>query len=102
MTEGTPGAYGGYYTKEEVAELILYAAERYVTIIPEIEMPGHSEEVLAVYPNLSCSGKPYTAGEFCIGNEETFEFLENVLDEVIELFPSKYIHVGGDEASKEH
>ncbi len=102
VTEGTPGAYGGYYTKEEVAELIRYAAERHVTIIPEIEMPGHSEEVLAVYPNLSCSGKPYTAGEFCIGNEETFEFLENVLDEVIELFPSKYIHVGGDEASKEH
>ena len=64
-------------------------------------MPGHSEEVLAVYPELSCSGEPYKNGEFCIGNENTFEFLETVLDEVISLFPSKYIHIGGDEANKE-
>ena len=102
VAEGTPGAYGGYYTKEEARELVRYAAERHVTVIPEIEMPGHSEEVLAVYPDLSCTGIPYTTGEFCIGNEETFEFLENVLEEVIDIFPSEYIHVGGDEASKEH
>ena len=63
-------------------------------------MPGHSEEVLATYPELSCSGKPYVNADFCIGTEKTFEFLENVLLEVIDLFPSEYIHIGGDEASK--
>lgn len=102
VPEGTPGAYGGYYTQDEARELVRYAAERYITVIPEIEMPGHSEEVLAVYPQLSCTEKPYTSSEFCIGNDETFEFLENVLTEVIDIFPSEYIHVGGDEASKEH
>lgn len=102
VKEGTPGAYGGYYTQDEARELVKYAADRYITVIPEIEMPGHSEEVLAVYPQLSCTGKPYTSSEFCIGNEETFEFLENVLAEVIEIFPSEFIHVGGDEASREH
>ncbi len=102
VSEGTPGAYGGYYTQDEARELVRYAAERYITVIPEIEMPGHSEEVLAVYPQLSCTGKPYTSSEFCIGNEETFEFLENVLTEVIDIFPSELIHVGGDEASREH
>lgn len=100
--EGNPNTYGGYYTQEEVRELVEYAAKRHITIIPEIEMPGHSEEVLAVYPQLSCTGKPYTSSEFCIGNEETFVFLENVLDEIMEIFPSAYIHIGGDEASKEH
>ena len=70
-------------------------------MIPEIEMPSHSEEVLAVYPELSCSHVPYKESDFCIGNEQTFEFLENVLTEVIDLFPSEYIHIGGDEASKQ-
>lgn len=102
VAEDTPGAYGGYYTQDEARELVKYAADRHIIVIPEIEMPGHSEEVLAVYPQLSCTGKPYTSSEFCIGNEETFEFLENVLAEVIEVFPSEYIHVGGDEASREH
>lgn len=100
--EGDPNAYGGYYTQEEARELVEYAAKRHITIIPEIEMPGHSEEVLAVYPHLACTGKPYTSSEFCIGNEETFVFLENILDEILDIFPSVYIHIGGDEASKEH
>ena len=93
-------AYGGFYTKEDVREIVAYAKERFITIIPEIEMPGHSEEVLAAYPNLSCSGKPYVDSDFCIGNDETFTFLEDVLTEVMELFPSEYIHIGGDEATK--
>jgi hexosaminidase len=100
--ESDPNAYGGYYTQEEARELVEYAAKRHITIIPEIEMPGHSEEVLAVYPHLACTGKPYTSSEFCIGNEETFVFLENILDEILDIFSSAYIHIGGDEASKEH
>ena len=80
--------------------MVEYARALHIEVIPEIEMPGHSEEVLAVYPELSCSGKPDTDSDFCIGNEQTFEFLENVLSEVIGLFPSEYIHIGGDEASK--
>lgn len=95
-----PRAVGGYYTQDDIREVVAYAAERHITIIPEIEMPGHSEEVLATYPELSCSGKPYVNANFCIGTEKTFEFLENVLLEVIDLFPSEYIHIGGDEASK--
>ena len=93
-------ASGGFYTKEEMRELVDYARRHYVTIVPEIEMPSHSEEVLAAYPELSCTGEPYRHGDFCIGKEETFEFIENVLTEVMEIFPSEYIHVGGDEASK--
>ena len=100
LPEGTPGAYGGYYTKEQLRELVRYAADRYVTIVPEIEMPSHSEEVLTAYPELSCTGEPYKHSDFCIGKEETFEFLENVLTEIMDIFPSQYIHVGGDEASK--
>ena len=100
--EGDPGAYGGYYTKDDMRKLIQYAHNHHIEVIPEIELPGHSEEVLAAYPELSCTGKPYTQGEFCVGNEETFTFLETVLDEVIDLFPSEYIHIGGDEANKEH
>lgn len=95
-----PAARGGYYTKEEIREVVEYARALHITVIPEIEMPGHSEEVLATYPALSCSGKPYVDSDLCPGNEETFEFLENVLAEVIELFPSQYIHIGGDEAAK--
>ncbi len=98
--ENDANAYGGYYTQNEVKEIIQYAADRHIRIIPEIEMPGHSEEVLAAYPALSCFGKNGKNGEFCAGKEETFEFIENVLQEVIDLFPSEYIHIGGDEASK--
>lgn len=97
--EGEANAYGGYYTQNEAKEIVAYAAKRGITVIPEIEMPGHSEEVLAVYPQLSCSGMPYKNSEFCIGNEETFGFLEDVLTETMNIFPSTFIHVGGDEAS---
>mgnify|MGYP000518443788 FL=1 len=95
-----PGASGGYYTQDDILEILEYARQHYITVIPEIEMPSHSEEVLAAYPQLSCSGEPYKNSDFCVGNEETFTFLENVLTEVMELFPSEYIHVGGDEAGK--
>ena len=97
--EGDPNAYGGYYTQDDAKEIVAYAARRGITVIPEIEMPGHSEEVLAVYPELSCSGKPYTNGEFCIGNPKAYTFLEDVLTEVMEIFPSTFIHIGGDEAN---
>jgi hexosaminidase len=99
IKEGEPGAYGGYYTQEDAKEIVAYAAARGITVIPEFEMPGHSEEVMAVYPQLSCTGLPYKNGELCIGNEETFTFLQNVLTEVMDIFPSTYIHVGGDEAN---
>lgn len=95
-----PGAYGGYYTQDDIREILEYARQHYITVIPEIEMPSHSEEVLAAYPQLSCAGEPYKNSDFCVGNEETFMFLENVLTEVMELFPSEYIHIGGDEAGK--
>ena len=98
--EGSAGAYGGYYTKEDMLDLIEYAHERHIEVIPEIEMPGHSEEAIAAYPELGCNGKQYGQGDFCPGNEKTFEFLETVLDEVMEIFPSEYIHIGGDEAGK--
>lgn len=94
-------SYGGYYTQKDIKELLKYAAERHITIIPEIEMPSHSEEVLAAYPELSCAGEAYKNADFCVGNEAVFTFLENVLKEVMDLFPSEYIHVGGDEAGKQ-
>lgn len=103
MKEGDENAYGGYYTKQEAREIVRYAQERGITVIPEIEMPGHSEEVFAAYPNLNCYNRAYrNGGVFCAGNEDTFEFLENVLDEVIDIFPSEYIHIGGDEVDKSH
>lgn len=99
--------YGGFYTKDEIRDIVAYAQERYVTIIPEIEMPGHSLAVLAAYPELACTEGPFevamTWGVFediYCPSEETFEFLETVLSEVIELFPGDYIHIGGDEAPK--
>lgn len=95
------GVHGGYYTKDDLREIVSYAADRFITVIPEIEMPAHSEEVLAAYPELSCSGEQYGHSDFCIGNEKTFEFLQDVLDELMEVFPSEYIHIGGDEASKQ-
>ena len=98
---GTEQAHGGYYTQEQVREIVEYARKHYITVIPEIEMPSHSEEVLAAYPELACSQMPYRDSDFCVGNEQVFEFIENVLTEVMELFPSQYIHIGGDEASKQ-
>lgn len=100
--------YGGYYTQEEIKEIVAYAKRRFVTIIPEIEMPGHSLAALAAYPDISCTGGPFevrttwgiSQDVYCAGKEKTFKFLENVLSEVIELFPSKYIHIGGDECPK--
>ena len=103
--DGTP--YGGFYTQEEIKEVIDYAKKRHITIVPEIEMPGHAVAALASYPELSCTGGPFEVETkwgvfddvFC-PKEETFTFLENVLEEVIALFPSEYIHIGGDESPK--
>ena len=99
--------YGGFYTQEEVKEIVAYAKERFVTVIPEIEMPGHSLGALAAYPELGCTDGPFeVATRWGVFNdvycpkEETFKFLENVLTEVFELFPSKYVHIGGDECPK--
>ena len=100
VPENTPGAYGGYYTKEDIREIVAFAAEHHITVLPEIEFPGHSDEVFVAYPELSCAGKPYSSSDFCIGNEQSFTFMEDVLTEVMELFPSEYIHIGGDEAGK--
>lgn len=101
LPEGTEGAYGGYYTKDQLRSIVAHAAEKHVTVIPEVEFPGHSEEVFEAYPELCCQGKPYTSGDFCIGNPAVYEFMENVLTEVMEVFPSEYIHIGGDEAGKQ-
>ncbi len=99
-TADSTGAYGGFYTQDELRDLVKYAAERGITIVPEIEMPGHSEEVLTAYPELSCTHEPYKQSDFCPGSVATYDFLENVLKEVMDVFPSRYIHVGGDEAAK--
>lgn len=93
-------AHGGFLTKADAREIVEYAAERYINVIPEIEMPSHSEEVTATYPQLSCTHAPQGQPDFCVGNDSTFIFLQNVLDEVMDVFPSKVIHIGGDEASK--
>lgn len=100
LPEGTPDAYGGYYTKTDIKEIVEYASKLHIEVIPEIEFPAHSDEVFIGYPELCCTGKPYTTGEFCIGNEQIYTFMEEVLTEVMELFPSPYIHIGGDEARK--
>ena len=100
--------YGGYYTQEEVKEVIKYAADRYVTIIPEIEMPGHATAAIAAYPQLGCRGDQVQTERtfgvfdpiFCAGQDNTFNFLQDVLTEVMALFPGTYIHIGGDEAPK--
>ena len=97
--------YGGYYTQDQVREIVEYAAQRHITVVPEIEFPGHAVAALASYPWLSCTGEQYRVREtwdiddrvYCIGKESTFRFMENVLSEVIDLFPSPYIHIGGDE-----
>lgn len=97
-----PGAQGGFYTQADIREVVEYARRRHITIIPEIEMPSHSEEVLAAYPRLACGGNGQAGSELCPGKEETYTFLTNVLTEVMSLFPSEYIHIGGDEASTAH
>ena len=108
---GEKATYGGFYSKEDVREVIQYAADRNIMVIPEIEMPGHTSEVFAAYPELSCKGEfiPVNPGSywpnvdiFCAGNDDVFIFLENVLGEIIELFPGPYLHIGGDEADKKH
>jgi hexosaminidase len=101
--------YCGYYTQRQIKEVVKYAAERYITIIPEIEMPGHSLAALAAYPFLGCTKGPYKVMEtwgtqddvICAGNDSSYRFLTDVLDEVMALFPSKYIHIGGDECPKD-
>ena len=107
---GEPANYGGYYTQNQIKDIIKFAAERNVTIVPEIEMPGHVASAITAYPFLSCSQNPQlnitggnykdASSNYCAGNEETFKFLEGILDEVVTLFPSKYIHLGGDEVDK--
>ncbi|KIC92674.1 family 20 glycosylhydrolase [Flavihumibacter solisilvae] len=103
--------YGGYYTQEQVREIVAYAKARHITIVPEIEMPGHSEAALAAYPEFSCTPKSHfgqtgnfyartVQSNYCAGNDSAFVFLQNILSEVINLFPSTYIHVGGDEVDK--
>ena len=106
LFDSTP--HGGFYTQEEIREIVKYASDRYITVIPEIEMPGHALAALAAYPHLGCTGKGYQVatrwGVFedimCAGKENTFEFIEDVLAEVLDLFPSEFIHIGGDEAPK--
>lgn len=104
--DGVP--YNGFYTQEEVRDIVKYAKERFVTIIPEIDLPGHMQAALAAYPNLGCTGGPYEVAEswgifedvLCAGNEDVYPFLNNIFKEIIDLFPSEYIHVGGDECPK--
>lgn len=102
--EGSPLASGGYLTKADVREIVEYAAARHINVIPEIELPGHSGEVLAAYPELAClsaDGKERRlSGDLCPGKDKTFEMFETILGEVIEMFPYEYVHIGGDEASK--
>ncbi|HTN38803.1 MAG TPA: family 20 glycosylhydrolase [Arachidicoccus sp.] len=98
--EGAPDAYGGYYTTQEAKDIVQYAGLRGITVIPEIEFPGHAEEALAAYPWLSATGKAEGVHELNVCSDSTFTFMENVLTEVMAIFPSTYIHIGGDEASK--
>lgn len=107
---GPDGRYGGFYTPEDIRELVAYAQARFVTIVPEIEMPGHAGAALSAMPQLGCSGAGYPteagpgafAGFFCPGNEATYAFIQDVLGEVMDLFPGKYIHIGGDEVAKDN
>ena len=107
-SEYTDEPYGGYYTQDEIREVVAYAAERGIMVIPEIEMPGHAVAALAAYPWLGCTGGPYevmrtwgvSEDVLCIGKESTLGFLKDVLTEVLELFPSEYIHIGGDESPR--
>ena len=104
------GRYGGFFTQDDVREIVAHAASRQITVVPEIEMPGHSTAVLTAHPEFSCSGGPYShdidggifGGIFCAGQDAAFTFLENILGEVISLFPSRFIHIGGDEVPKDN
>jgi len=104
--DGKP--YGGFFTQEEAKEIVAYAADRHITVIPEIDMPGHMQAALAAYPELGCTGGPYEVWKMwgisedvlCAGNDETLKFIDDVLGEIIQIFPSEYIHVGGDECPK--
>ena len=104
--DGKP--YGGFYTQEQAREIVAYAAERYITVIPEIDLPGHMQAALAAYPELGCTGGPYEVWRMwgisdnvlCAGNDRTIRFIKDVLAEIIDIFPSEYIHVGGDECPK--
>ena len=99
-------AYGGFYTQDEAREIVEYARQRYITVVPEIDMPGHMVAALTAYPDLGCTGGPYQVGHrwgiyndvLCLGNEKVYEFCEGVLDEIMQIFPSKLIHIGGDES----
>lgn len=101
--------HGGFYTQSQIRDIVSYAMQRNITVIPEIDMPGHTLSVLAAYPEYSCTGGPFKVLEqwgiqkdvMCAGNEQTYHFIENVLDELLELFPSEIIHIGGDEAPKD-
>lgn len=107
--EGEGFEYGGFYTQEEIKEIVDYAAERFIQVVPEIELPGHALAALTAYPEYSCTGGPFEVRNvwgvepdvYCAGKEETFIFLENVIDEVVGLFPSPYFHIGGDECPKD-
>jgi hexosaminidase len=98
------GRYGGFYTQHDIREIVAYAAARHITIVPEIEMPGHSSAALKAYPQFACANAqiamPEKGGVYCAGNKATFAFLENILSEVTKLFPGKYVHIGGDEVDK--
>jgi hexosaminidase len=104
-TYGADGRYGGFYTQEDVREVVAYAQARHIEIVPEIEMPGHSSAALMAYPQYSCTGGPFTTdlpggvfnGVYCAGNDDCFAFLEDILTEVCALFPGPYLHIGGDE-----
>ena len=106
LEDGVP--YGGYYTDDEIRDIVKYAAETYITIVPEVDMPGHMMAALAAYPELGCTGGPYKTGEFwgvykdilCAGNEKVYTFIEKTLDHICELFPGEYIHIGGDESPR--
>ena len=107
--DGTPYGEGMWYTQDQIREVVDYATSKGITVIPEIDLPGHMVAALATYPELGCTGGPYDVRTgwgiakevLCVGKESTFEFLENVLDEVCDLFPSEYIHIGGDECPKD-
>ena len=107
-TEGDGSSYGGYYTQEQIKEIVDYAAKRYITVIPEIDLPGHMMAAISAYPNLSCKGEKWSLRTvwgvedivMCAGKEDMFNFLGDIFDEIVPLFPGKYFHIGGDECPK--
>jgi hexosaminidase len=102
---GPDGRYGGFYTQDDIREVVAYAQARHINIVPEIEMPGHSSAALMAYPQFSCTGGPFTTdlpggvfnGVYCAGNDASFAFIDDVLTEIFSLFPGEYVHIGGDE-----